>query len=252
MSYEAITRDGLLALMQDLVDVREGSLGLEVELPVVYPTGETVVVTVAFEGEAYNVHDSGNGAAALSAYGLSITDNLAKRLVEIAAHYGCEFLDGRMTRRAQHTELPVAVAIVANASRSIADQLLAPRGAPIVDFKTEALQVLRESVGARRIRENERLLGASGFPYTASAVILSEDESQSLGLVEPIRDHEAATKKFREFWDIKENADLKRLERIALYDDRRQWSAPDLNLLQRVCNVVRLSDGVRRMQELMA
>lgn len=238
--------------MQALVSVRPSPLGLDVELPLVYPNGDTVVVTVARDGDGFVVHDSGNGYAALVAHGIAVTAKMAQRLEAIAQHYGCAFLSGRMTRPSDSDGLAVSVAIVANASRSIGDQMLGHRAAPIIDFKTEALEVLRSSIGAKRVVENSLVIGASGSHYSASAMILARDESTAVGLVEPVRDHEAATKKFREFWDISQNDEVRSLERIALYDDRRDWAASDLNLLQRVCNVVRLSDGFRRMQEMAA
>jgi len=250
LTDRAITAAELEAAIQALVSVRASNLGFEVQLPLVYPDGDTVVVTVSAEGSGYVVHDSGGGGAVLAAHGVPITAKLEQKLVRLASHYGCQFLSGRMTRRAAVDDLSLAVVIVANASRSIGDELLVIPSVPMIDFKAEALEILRHSIGAERIKENETILGESGSKYTASALILSRDHSRPLGIVEPVKDHEAATRKFREFWDIAQNSDLSHLERISLYDDRRQWAAADLNLLQNVSNIVRLSDSRTRMQEL--
>lgn len=250
MTSAVITAPELEKAIRALVSVRASNLGFDVQLPLVYPNGETVVVTVAAEGDEFVVHDSGNGSAILAVYGVSLTPKLNHKLSEIADHYGCEFLSGRMVRRSSLEGLPIAVAIVANSSRSIGDQMLNTPSAPIVDFKTEALEILRESVGRERVRENEAILGESGSRYTASAVILSKDQSRPVSIVEPIKDHDAATKKFREFWDISQNSDLAHLGRISLYDDRHAWAASDLNLLQNVSNIVRLTDSGSRMREL--
>lgn len=250
MTRAVITAADLEMAIRSLVSVRASNLGFEVDLPLAYPNGETVVVTVSTENDAFIVHDSGNGTAVLAAHGINVTPKLNHKLSGIADHYGCEFLSGRMVRRSTADALAVAVAIVANASRSIGDQILNASSAPVVDFRTEALEVLRASVGSERVRENEAVLGESGSRYTASAIILSADQSRAVGIVEPIKDHDAATKKFREFWDIAQNTDLAHLGRIALYDDRRAWAASDLNLLQNVSNIVRLTDGGTRMREL--
>ena len=250
MTSVTLTAEALESAVRALISARPIRFGFEVQLPLVYPNGETIAVTVNAEGDGYTVHDGGNGVSALAAHGINITPKLGHKLVEIAGHYGCEFASYRMIRRSSADDLPVAIAIVANASRSIGDQMLHTPTAPILDFKAEALHILRSSIGFDRVRENETVLGESGSKYTASALVLSSDRSRAISIVEPVKDHEAATKKFREFWDISQNVGLSHLSRISLYDDRREWSAADLTLLQNVSNIVRLTDTENRMREL--
>lgn len=239
----------LEGLIHALVVVHESNLGFEIELPLVYPTGDTVTVTVAPEVDSFVVHDSGTATALLSAGGVTLTSRLSGKFSELAIHYGCELINGRVIKRCLKADLPVVVAIVANASRAVGDYLLSAPHQPILDFKTEALDLLRETIGDDRIRKNENILGSSGSQYVASAIILSRDQQKYVGIVEPIRDRDAATKKFREFWDISQSSSLSRVERIAVYDDRREWHASDLNLLQNVSNLVRLTDSKTRMKE---
>jgi hypothetical protein len=229
--------------ISELISVTQNGKDMQVGMPLVYPNGESVVVTVSPHSEGLVVHDSGLGSMCLATHGVNITKNMTARLTKIAEHYGCTFSHGRMSRGSDAGDLAMAVAIVANASRSIGDHLLYVAEQPIVDFKTEALDILRKSVGKSRIRENEPVIGESGSKYTASAALLASDETTAIALIEPIRDHDAATKRFREFWDISQHAGYEHLDRYALYDDRRDWQASDLNLLQNVCHVVRLSDS---------
>ena len=70
-----------------------------------------------------------------------------------------------------------------------------------------------------------------------------------MSFVEPIKDHDAATKKFREFWDISRSEQFGDVARISLFDDRRKWNGADLLILQEVSNLVRVSDADKRMAE---
>jgi len=242
--------DALRRELQGLIRLQPSNLGVILELPVYYPTGEAATVVVASEPGRFIIHDAGMGAMSLSSHGLNLTRRLAQRLDETAAHYGCEFLGGRMIAYAEaQADIPIVAATVANASRSIADQILLAPTLPLVDFRAEAIDAIKEALGASRIRENEQFAGESGSRYSATAVILNDAESAPVGIVEPVKDHDSATKKFREFWDLSRNLALSAIQRIAMYDDRRHWQAADLSLLQNVANVVRLSDARQRMLE---
>jgi hypothetical protein len=235
--------------LSSLISVSRSNLGIELQTPVIYPNGDLVSVTIKLESGNYIVHDGGNGSAILSASGVSLTKKIAERLNKIAEHYGCEFVSGRMLRTCTPDDVGVCAAIVANASRSIGDQSLLRDQQPILDFRREVLERVRNSVGGRRYRENEEVVGESGSAYRISAVILDDGLEGPVGFVEPVKDHEAATKKFREFWDISESERYSGVLRISLYNEAWPWRAGDLSLLQRVSNVVRLADTEARMKE---
>lgn len=244
-----ISENTLREALTSIFEVRESNLGFEVQLPVVYPNGEMVTVAVNVEGGEYVVHDAGFGSMFLNSSGMNLTANLEKRLFSIAQNYGCEFLNGRMSRRCDAESLAIAITIVANASRSIGDQVLYRGSEPMIDFRRQAIEKISSAVGSERIRENEEVLGDSGYAYRVSAVILDQHEDRAVGYVEPIKDHDAATKKFREFWDISKSETSRDIARLSFYDDQRKWKSSDLILLQKVSNVVRLSDSDARMKE---
>ncbi len=241
-----VIRSGLNAL----IDIRRTNLGCEVQLPLFYPDGGSVTVTVAAERGDYVVHDSGSGAMFLNANGLQLTKKLSEKITSLVGMYGCEFSGGRVARRCTPDDVGVCAAIVANASRAVGDQVLQRPLIPMIDFRREVLSRVRGIVGEARFRENEEIVGESGYAYRISAVILDRAEALPISFVEPVKDHDTATKKFREFWDISRSARFGGVKRISLFDDQRNWDKSDLILLQEVSNVVRLSDADQRMTEL--
>lgn len=236
--------------LASLIDIKRTNLGCEVQLPLFYPDGGSVTVTVAAERGEYVVHDAGNGAMVLSASGVHMTRNISQKIVGLAEHYGCEFSSGRVERRCTPEDIGVCAAIVANASRAIGDQVFYRQVIGPIDFRREVLGKVRDLVGNNRFRENEEVFGESGYSYQVSAVILDGEASAPISFVEPIKDHEAATKKFREFWDISRSDRFGSVKRISLFDDKRQWDRADLIILQEVSNLVRVSDTESRMREI--
>lgn len=103
------------------------SLGIEVTLPVIYPSGRNVVVVVE-PGETESLlHDSGFGSMCLLEEGIQLNNQLRRRLGRLARNYGCAFADGRVSRVVENEHLAVGVALVANASRSVGDVALEAR-----------------------------------------------------------------------------------------------------------------------------
>lgn len=232
-----------------LIDIRRTSLGCEVQLPLFYPDGGSVTVTVAAERGDYLVHDAGSGTMVLNASGVQMTKKLGRKILSLTEHYGCEFSAGRIERRCSPEDIGVCAAIVANASRAVGDQLFERQTISPIDFRREVLARVRSVVGENRFRENEEIHGESGYSYQVSAVILDHAGALPLSFVEPIKDHEAATKKFREFWDISRSERYGNVRRISLFDDKRKWDGADLLILQEVSNLVRVSDAEARMAE---
>jgi hypothetical protein len=247
---QLVPEDTIRSALLSLIDIRRTNLGCEVQLPLFYPDGGSVTVTVVAERGDYLVHDSGSGTMFLSANGITLTKKLSQRIHDLAAMYGCDFSSGRVERRCTPEDIGVCAAIVANASRSVGDQLLQRPVLPALDFRKEVLEKVREVVGAKRYRENEEVLGASGYSYQVSAVVLDASAAGPISYVEPVRDHDTATKKFREFWDISRSEEFGSIRRIALFDDKRNWDSSDLIILQEVSNLVRVSDAAQRMAQL--
>src|SRR5689334_374445 len=186
----------------------------------------------------------------LANHAVRMTPKLSARIAKLAKHYGCEFSNERMARTATADELPLAVAVVANASRTIADQLLQVPTQPILSFRQTAIERVKEFVGSNRVRENELVVGNSGTEYHIGAAVLDRQLSKPVAYVEAVRDMEGVNKRFREFYDISLVPELSDMARIVLYDDAAELRQGDLLVLQNVSNVVRFSDAEARLKPL--
>jgi hypothetical protein len=245
-----ITAKDLEAACRALVQVQTSNLGFEVQLPVIYPNGDFVTVVVAPNGDRLFVHDAGFAAMTLANHAIRMTAKLKARIAELSKHYGCEFAHERMMRTATIDEVALAVAVVANASRTIADQLLQIHQQPVLSFRQTAIERVKEFVGASRVRENELVVGDSGTEYHVGAAVLNRRLTKAVALVEAVRDMEGVNKRFREFYDISLVPELSEMDRIVLYDDAADLRQGDLIVLQNVSNVVRLSDAEARLETL--
>lgn len=246
---DQITIEGLEAACRELVSVRKTNLGLEIQLPVIYPSGDLVTVVVApFEG-GFMVHDGGFAAMLLANHGVNLTSNSRAKIDVLSRHYGCLFLHDRMQKSASYDQLPLAVSVVANASRTIGDQILAEgRRQPLFSFRQEVIEKVKEFMGAQRVRENEEVIGKSGSSYRVGATILDKRQAEPVAFVEAVKDREGVDKRFREFFDISQ-VEEDQPELIVLYDDKASLQPGDLLVLQNVSNVVRFSDVKARLEQ---
>ncbi len=246
----AVKASDLEAACRALVRVESSNLGLEVQLPVIYPNGDLVTVVVSEENGKIIAHDGGFAAMALATAGVAITHKMRARILSLSQHYGCEFLNDRMVKTSPLDHLPLTVAVVANASRTIADQLLLTHSQPVFSFRQEVIERVKEVMGAERVRENEAIVGKSGTQYNIGAVVLDKLLTAPVAFVEPVKDIEGVNKRFREFYDISLVPMMNDPDRIVLYDDRAPLRQVDLIILQDVSNVVRFSDAETRFKEL--
>lgn len=245
-----LTVEEIEAAASALVTAEQTSLGVEVTMPVVYPDGSAVTVVVAAESGEYVVHDAGFGAMYLTSNGVQFSKQIRKRLASMATHYGCEFVDGRMTRRASLEEIALAIAMVANASRCVGDEVLEARRRSESDFIAAVADSLRETIGSKRIRTNEQFTGESGAQYRIHNVVLDRTESDAIAFVEPLSSRSVVSQRFMEFTDLRplhQNASM-----YAVADDHEELSAPHRRLLQRVCEVVPYSEARAKFRPLAA
>ena len=238
------------AASRALITARKTNLGIEVQLPVVYPTGQSVTVVVTVQDGDYVVHDAGFGAMALTSSGVALTRHLHERIQSLAKHYGCDFIEGRMSRRCNVDQIALAIVLVANASRTVGDQALEAKRRPIASFKRELTEVVSELYG-NRVRQEEAIQGTGSIIYRIDAVILDKTETKRIAFVEALGDEQSVNRRFREFYD------LKRLyrdvpHRIAVYDNRRSWRDGDLSILKDVGEPLPYSEARSHLTSLAA
>ncbi len=247
-----ITQEELEAASRALITARETNLGYEISMPVIHPTGQCVSVVVTVAGGDYVVHDAGFGAMYLTSAGVSMTKKLHKKLAGIAEMYGCEFISGRMSMTCTEKQLAIAIALVANASKAVGDQVLEAKKKQIRDFKREVSAVLMSVAGAPRVRTGAEIVGDSGTTYEVNFVLLDRALREPVAYVEPVSDRDAVNSKFREFSDIKANENYSKIDRITVYDDRHEWRSGDIIILRRVSNTVPFGDLPTRLERLAA
>jgi hypothetical protein len=249
---EKIKIDDIEAIGRALITARQTNLGIEVEMPVVYPNGQSVSVVVTVAGGNYVVHDAGHGSMYLTESGVSLTRQLSDRLRRLAETYGCEFVSGRMTKAATEQQLAIAIALVANASRAVGDQVLEQREVRLRDFRREVSGAMTKFISRDRLKSPTQVNGWSGTTYRVSNVVLTPDRQGELAFVEPISDQAAVDRRYREFSDIANNEMYAMVQRISVYDDRQKWRDGDLAILGQVSNIVPFSSLPRRLQKLAA
>ena len=241
-----IAPEEMEAACRALVSARATNLGVEVTLPVIYPTGQAVRVVVSVERGAYVVHDASLGAMCLTGAGVRFTRELEARLVRIAEVFGCSYLDGRISARCREDQLAVTVALVANASRGVGDEARAAAAQATADFAAKVDAALRGAFG-RRHRDKQEVTADSGKTYRVSHVLLDRDERRFVAFVEPTPAPAAVPRRVAEFLDLRD--EYPDVHREAIYDDgSATWDGANLLLLQKVSNPVPFSKSAPRLR----
>ncbi|MET0528190.1 MAG: hypothetical protein ABW003_07580 [Microvirga sp.] len=223
------------ALARSLVQAQETSLGTEVSTHVVYPNGDLVRVNVACAEDDVVVSDLSLGSMYLAEIGVHLSPQQRQRLQQEVAHYTCEFAKGRVYRHCTHDQIADTIALVANASRSIADYGSEAKRQFDADFRVTVIERLRNLVGPR-LREREPVAGRSGRPYRVGGVILDRKEVSPVAFVEAFATRSIIGDRFMAFSDLKLSFENVRM--ISVYDDSNNWLEPDLRVLSQVSTVV--------------
>jgi len=235
MTTTIVSSSELEAAARALIRARKTNLGIEVTMPVVYPTGQMVTVVITVEGGDYLVHDAGLGAMCLTSSGARLSANLERRLADLARHYGCEFIEGRMSRHASESQLALAIVMVANASRTVGDQSIYVRRQPETDFRIAVTERVRQVVG-KRLRENEEVAGFSGRIYHVPNIVLDKLERQPVAFILALPTRALVQPHFAEFWDLKQRHS--HVENDSVYDEAGDFRKEDWNLLGTVSEIV--------------
>lgn len=235
------------ALARSLVEAQETSLGAEVTTQVVYPDGNLVRVNVSCAPNEVMVSDLSYGTMYLAKIGISLNSQQKIRLQSEVAHYGCEFVKGRIYRRCQKEHLSDSIALVANASRSVADYGTEAKRQFDADFRVTVIERLRDAVG-HRLREREQVAGRSGRAYRIGGVVLDRKEVRPLAFVEAFATRTVIGDRFMAFSDLKK--EFMEVEMLSVYDDNLNWQDSDLNVLSQVSSVIAYSKSHLRFRDL--
>lgn len=224
--------------------------GYEVHIPQVYSSGNVVSVIVSAVPNGFIIHDNSNAAMILERSGATKLQSLIKDASKGIEYYDCSIDSGRVSRTVENLdEVAMSMLLVGCASRLIADLALKVKPAPIFDFKSKLLGRVIEVVGSDRVRQNENVYGKHGSRYKIAALVLDHDRTKPIGFVEPIPDSSSVARKFKEFYDIKGNADYDSVDFVAVTDEQSNISASDALLMQDVSNLVRFQDSATRFKD---
>ena len=240
----------LEAASRALITACETNLGIEVTMPVVYPDGQAVNVVVTVEGGDYVVHDAGFGAMYLTNAGVRFTKQLRQPLRGLASHYECDFIEGRMSRRCTADQAAIAIALVANASRSVGDQSLETHRRAEGDFITSLSDSLREIGGPSRLRTSEGIKGKSGRTYHVRNVILDPSQETPVAFVEAIANRASVANRFMEFHDLR--GEYGATTNISVYDVHENLPRADISLLREVSEPLTFNESRKWFREMTA
>ncbi|WP_299443928.1 hypothetical protein [uncultured Rhodospira sp.] len=239
----------LEAAARALISTHETDGGVEVSLPVVYPSGQAVSVVVTMDRGGYVVHDASIGSMYLTSMGVKMTKRLREKLDRYARAYGCEFLSGRVSTTCTVDQVAVAMVLVANASRAIGDEGRVADELTAASFDKKVGDALREIVG-QRLREREQIVGNSGKTYRIGHVVLDSSLSEPQIFVESIANESVVPQRVAEFFDLRD--EYPSIAREAVYDDSRDWGAHHIVLIGKVSNPVPFATASNRFRALQA
>jgi hypothetical protein len=230
--------------VRSLIVAEETNRGVEVSTPVAYPGGDLVNVIVENRNGGLIVHDGGFAASRLALAGVALTKHVVVRLAEYARRFECIFENRRVTASASLDSLEFSVAMVANASRSVADYALEIRKHAEADFRAVVFDALREIVGDRL--KTSDFVGKSGRRYRLSAVMRKNGDEAPLAFIAPIASHSTVPHNFAMLYDLGQL--YSEVSRQAVYDETADLRPEDKSLLRSAGEVYALSEARHRYQ----
>ena len=246
---ERLTAREIEAAVRALIEARPSTLGMHVTTPVIYPNGDFVEVITAPEAKGFVVHDAGVGGMLLAAEGFRISREIALRIKSAAERYDCVVSGGRIGRACERQDVGLSIALVANASRAVADFASEGRRQNESQFRYLVTEKIREIVGGR-LRENENFKGKSGRGYRVQNVILDTQLSRPLAFAVPLASRSSVPNQFRELFDLK--AAFPAIFNESIYNDAGDFR-PDEDgwILEQVGGVIPLSELSSRLPALL-
>lgn len=203
-----------------------------------YPSNELVQVVVRGGTDTFVVSDEGNAFRELSAVGVEInkSDYSLRKLVD---ERGLLLTDGVIASpRVNAEELGIAIAMVANASKEMAEWLFShSRIKRDRNFKSVLQQFLKARFNDHV--KHEAIVGASNKEHKFENLIVFPNGKRLI--VDPVmHDANSINARLVANLDVR-SAKYEDLEQRLVYDDREDWKPDELNLLQVGATVIPFS-----------
>ena len=219
--------DGMLKLRQqsELAD------GVLVATDCLYPSNGVVQVSVRSAGDRYLVSDEGNALREVSVAGADGSKSSA-HFAHVVRKQGLELEHGVIRSPFVSLEqVPLAVILVANASKELADHIFdtwrLPRSRNFKKLLRETLSVEFLNVGP--VRE-QIVLGNSNKPHSFENVIALSD-GRTLVVDPVLKDANSINSRVVANLDVQAANHPGIIQRL-VYDDEESWGIADLSLLQ--------------------
>lgn len=234
--------------VRQLITAEQTSLGVEVLSLVAYPGGDLVNVVVEQSDSGVLVHDASFAAMRLSEQGISLSKHVRQRLAEYSSRFECQFKSDRVFVNTDPESIAYAVAMVSNASRSVADYALEIRKHAEADFRATLVDALRDIIGSR-LRENEEFRGGSGRNYRVSAVILDEMEASPTAFIAPVANHSAVEHAFAMLSDLHQK--FASVDNESVYDETSDIREEDRRFLNTIGGVIALMQAQSHFRQML-
>jgi len=207
-----------------------------------YPSNGFVQVIVYGGGDSFRVSDNAGAINELVSAGIDVhrsDGSIARKLKEQGLQVSHAAIVSQVCTR---NELPIAIALVANASKDIAEWLFdTARIRPQRDFKA-LVRAFLDRTFESRAQKDVTIVGGSNKPHRFDNIVITPNGGRLI--VDPvIHDHSSISARIVANMDVR-NADIPNLEQRIIYDDEDDWNAADLNLLQVGAPVIAFSKSV--------
>ena len=219
-------RSGMLKLQQ----YHETADGVAVVTDCLYPSNGVVQVVVRGAGDKYVVSDDGGALRETSSAGADL-DRSMSRFTRSVKMQGLELDHGVIRTPFVSLEtVPVAIVLVANASKELADHVFETWRLPRArNFKQLVKSLLRSEFSGNRVQE-DALLGSSNKLHSFDNVV--HLPGGKVLVVDPVlRDPNSINSRVVANLDVQAANHPGVIQRL-IYDDEDHWRSDDLSILQ--------------------
>lgn len=243
MNIADAINDALIAISS----MQETASGVRVTTHCMYPSSGLVSVFVRGGENTFVVTDEGGAVKELTASGVDL-QHTSKAIYNFASSQGVNYQNGALSSPlATLKELPVAIILVANASKELASHLLSnTKIKRRRNFKELVHQFLSAKFDEQRVKPME-FVGESNKPHRFENVVILDNEKRLI--VDPvIRDPASINARFVANFDIKAKK-IAGIEQRIIYDDEEEWTSSDINLLTFGAKVIPFSKADVALQQ---
>ena len=235
MNINEINIDTLKSDLCNQFNIEPTAHGLHVNTGVLFLSGDCVQVSVDSDPDGYLVSDHCLAAMYLELHGLTIGTKLRHSFSNYAQKYGCEFKSNCVQKTCTTDQIPIAIAMVANASKSIGDYIIEPRRREDTGFKQQVSAKLQEAVGLR-MRQREAVRGYSGRVWHVDNIVLDKQLKHPIAFIETVPNRNTVPRRVTAFLDLKNKH--QGATNTAVIKDDNDLRPEDYQLLKEICDPV--------------